>query len=385
MDFEFDALDAPEALPRVLLIDDEPFVHDLVCDALDGCCDVISVETGEDALMAPQLCKPDLILLDVEMPGIDGYETCRRFKAEDQTAGISVIFLSGHEEIEDRLKGYEAGGEDYLTKPFNPLELKAKVQHLLAMQVQRGELRSMADFATSTAMTAMTSMGEMGVLLEVLKSFNSSTDFESLADAVLEGLSLYDLQGAVQIRWPDGKLTRTAQGVASPLEESVIDHMATMERIMQFKTRMSITYDHISLLVNNMPVDDADRCGRLRDHLAMLAEGADVRLQGLLSMQESKRRGETIENIVIRISDALRDIDADQRQGRIRTTLAVDEAMQECENALIRVALSDSQESYLVKTIKQGFDRISNSQSNEIDLQDRLTVIVAELKQALAN
>lgn len=385
MDVENDTCDSSENAPRVLLIDDDPFTHELVCEVLGDCCNVIPVETGEDALMATQQWKPDLILVDVEMPGMNGYETCRRFKDMDSMSGVPVIFLSGHDQIEDRLKGYEAGGEDYLTKPFNPQELKAKVLHLLDMVAQRGELKSMADFATSTAMTAMTSMGEMGVLLEALKNFNTCQDFESLADAAVAGLTLYDLQGAVQIRTPDGKLTKTAHGMAAPLEESIIDHMAAMERIMQFKTRMSVTYEHVTLLVNNLPIDDDERCGRLRDHLAMLAEGANVRLQGLISMQESNRRGQAIERTLAWLGEALRDIDAAQRHGRIKTSLIVDEAMQQCERALLTVALSDTQENYLAATIKQGFDQIISSQSNEIDLQDQLSAIIKELKQSLSN
>ena len=382
MDFELDA-DTAEDSPKVLLIDDDPFIHDLVGEALDECSSVISVETGEDALMASKVWKPDLIIVDVEMPGVGGYETCRRFKSIDETAGTPVIFLSGHDLIDDRLKGYEAGGDDYLTKPFAPQELKAKVLHLLARASQRGELKSMADFATSTAMTAMTSMGEMGVLLEALKNFNACADYPSLADALVAGLSMYDLQGVVQLRTPEGKISRTAAGEATPLEASVVDHLAAMERIMQFQTRLSITYEHVSLLVKNMPVDDEDRCGRLRDHLAMLAEGADVRLRGLMTTRESSRRGEVIEHVLARISDALRAIDHDQRQCRIKTSLALDEALRAFDRALLSVALSDEQDAYLSATIKQGIDSIINSQSNEIDIQDRLTSMITELQSAM--
>ena len=383
MDFELDA-DVVDDRPKVLLIDDEPFIHDLVGEALDECSSVISVETGEDALMASKVWQPDLIIVDVEMPGVGGYETCRRFKSIDETAGTPVIFLSGHDLIDDRLKGYEAGGDDYLTKPFSPQELKAKVQHLLDRASQRGELKSMADFATSTAMTAMTSMGEMGVLLEALKNFNACADYPSLADAVVAGLSMYELQGVVQLRTPEGKISRTAAGEATPLEASVIDHLAAMERIMQFQTRLSITYESVSLLVKNMPVDDEDRCGRLRDHLAMLAEGADVRLRGLTATRESSRRGEVIEHVLARISDALRAIDHDQRQCRIKTSLALNEAMRVFDRALLSVALSDEQDAYLSATIKQGIDSIVDSQSNEIDIQDRLTSMITELQSAMA-
>ena len=382
MDFEL-AADALEGSPKVLLIDDEPFIHELVCEALDECCSVISVESGEDALMASKAWKPDLIIVDVEMPGVGGYETCRRFKSMDETAGTPVIFLSGHDQIEDRLKGYEAGGDDYLTKPFEPQELKAKVLHLLARATQRGELKSMADFATSTAMTAMTSMGEMGVLLEALKNFNACTDYPSLAEAVVTGLSMYELQGVAQIRTPEGKLSKTAIGEATPLEESVIDHLAEMERIMQFHTRLSISYEHVSLLVKNMPVDDEERCGRLRDHLAMLVEGADVRFRGLMLTRESSLRGEVIERVLARNSDALREIDTDQRQCRIKTSLALNDAMQAFDRALLSVALTDQQDGYLSATIKQGLDSIVDSQSNEFDIQDRLTGMISELQSAV--
>ena len=371
--------------PKVLLIDDELFIHDLVGEALDECANVISVETGEDALMASRVWQPDLIIVDVEMPGVGGYETCHRFKSADATAATPVIFLSAHDLIEDRLKGYEAGGDDYLTKPFAPEELRAKVLHLLARASQRGELKSMADFATSTAMTAMTSMGEMGVLLEALKNFNACADYPALADALVAALAMYELHGVVELRTPEGKLCRATAGEVTPLEESVIDHLAAMERIVQFQSRLSISYEQVSLLVKNMPVDDADRCGRLRDHLAMLVEGADVRLRGLLSTRESKRRGEAIEHVLARIGDALRAIDHEQRQGRIKTSLALDEAMRSFDRALLGVALSDEQDADLSATIKRGMDRIVDSQSNEIDIQDRLTGMIAELQSALAS
>lgn len=378
-----DNFDSAPCQHKIMLIDDEFFVHDLVGAALAAFCEVISVESGEDALMAAQHWTPDLILVDVEMPGINGYETCRRFKEKVETADVPVIFLSGHDQIEDRLKGYESGGDDYLSKPFNPLEFRTKIQNVLDIVAKRGELTSQVEYATQTAMTAMTSMGEMGLLLETLKKFNTCMDYDSLIDATLAGLNLYDLQGAVQIRTPDGKLTKTDRGPATPLEESVIDHMAKMERIMTFKSRMSITYEHVSLLINNMPVDDPDCCGRLRDHIAMLAEGADVRLQGILAMQASNRRGIAIEQTISRIGEALRDIDADQRQSQISTRFAVDDAIHQFDRALLSVALSEAQEIYLSNIIKQGLENILNSQSNAIDLQNKLTTITRELNSVL--
>ena len=180
----------------------------------------------------------------------------------------------------------------------------------------------MANYATSTAMTAMTSMSEMGALLESLKKFNACTDYNALAEAALAGLALYGLQGAIQIHSPQETLTRNNQGAASPLEVSILKQMAKMERITQFQSKLCITYPSVSLLVHDMPLEDADRCGRLRDHLAMLVEGVEVRIQGIKAVSESRQRGEAIECAVGRITETLKTIDSAQRQSHVGTRIA---------------------------------------------------------------
>lgn len=368
---------------KILVVDDDSFMQEMFAEALGKNYDIIPAESAADALMLVQNERPSLILLDVEMPGMDGYEACRRFKELDATSGVPVIFVSAHDQIEERLKGYEAGGEDYVVKPFIPQELEAKVAQLLKAKAERASLKEMANYATTTAMTAMTSMSEMGALLETLKHFNSCYDYKSLADSMLAGLALYGLQGAARIRLADGELTRTNQGDATPLEISVINHMAGMDRITQFKARMSITYPHAALLVNDMPVDDPERCGRLRDYLAMLVEGADVRTQGIMDSLESQRRGEAIEQAVVRVTAALNEIDATQRHNRAEMRMAFSALTDEVEKALLRVAMTREQEEYLSGIISSGIENILNVQSAETDLQNKLSTIIKELKEML--
>ncbi len=368
---------------KILVVDDDSFMHEIIAETLGNSYQIIPAENGNDALAKAQSDHPGLIILDVEMPGMDGYEICRKLKEIDATANIPVIFVSAHDQIENRLKGYEAGGEDYIIKPFAPQELDAKVAHMLKAISERAGLKQMADYATSTAMTAMSSMGEMGALLEALKSFNACDNYRTLADAALAGLAAYGMQGAIQIRTGEIKLTRNSQGEASPLETSVISHMANMDRITQFKTSMSITYPHISLLVNNMPVSDPDRCGRLRDHLAMLVEGADVRVQGISDAFESTRRGEAIQRAVAHITTALNEIDSAQRKSLMDQRVAFSNLTDEMENALTSVALTESQEEYLSSIIRNGIENIINVQSAELDMQNKLTSIVGELKTML--
>jgi putative two-component system response regulator len=117
----------------VLMVDDTETNIDILMDILGEEYDVAVAMDGESALEAVDEDLPDLILLDIMMPGMDGYEVCKRLKNSPETAGIPVIFLSALSEDEDKQKGFDLGAVDFITKPFDPSEIQTKVrQHLLA-------------------------------------------------------------------------------------------------------------------------------------------------------------------------------------------------------------------------------------------------------------
>lgn len=366
---------------NILVVDDDDFMQEMFADALKENYCIIPAESGADALFMAQKNHPDLIILDVEMPGMDGYETCRRFKKIDATVDVPVIFVSAHDKIEDRLKGYEAGGEDYLIKPFDPKELETKVAQLLKAASERTALKQMANYATSTAMTAISNTSEMGVILEALKKFNVCDDYKTVGEAVLQGLSVYGLKGAIQIRSPEEIITRNTQGEVSPLEASVINHLVSMERITQFQSKLCINYPDISLLVHDMPLENVERCGRLRDHMTMLVEGAEVRIQGIRAA--SKQRGEALEYAGWRITEALKEIDSAQRQRRVETRIAFSDLIDKIEKAMISTAMTESQERFLSAIVRDGVEEIINAQTAEIDIQNKLTAIINELRGLL--
>jgi hypothetical protein len=223
-------------------------------------------------------------------------------------------------------------------------------------------------------------MSEMGALLEAMKRFGECGDCLALADATVAGLALYGLDGVVQVRTPDAVVTRSREGDASPLEVSVINHMTTMERITQYRTRMSITYKSVSLLVSNMPVADPDRCGRLRDHLAMLAEAAESRVETILATAESMRRGNSIGRAIDGIIATLGEIDRAQRDRQVATRLAVESLTQRMESAYVSLALTNSQEDLMNETLQAGINQLLATQTDTVGMQDQLSAIVRELQ-----
>jgi len=116
----------------ILIVDDSELITSLT-SALLSEYDTIVAKNGVEALQAAQkLPKPDLILLDIEMPIMDGFEACTNLKKNSNTSDIPVIFLSGNIKSEDKAKGLEYGGMDFLTKPINPADLLVKVKNLLS-------------------------------------------------------------------------------------------------------------------------------------------------------------------------------------------------------------------------------------------------------------
>ncbi len=119
---------------RILIIEDEPANIAILSEVLRKAGYQLTVATsGEQGLQLLERARPDLILLDVMMAGIDGYETCRRIKADARWRGIPLIFLTARTETMDVVRGFEAGAVDYVGKPFQPRELLARVQTHLAL------------------------------------------------------------------------------------------------------------------------------------------------------------------------------------------------------------------------------------------------------------
>lgn len=126
---------------KILLVDDEPANLELLIAAMEQQYQVIIAINGERALkLAATEPQPDLIMLDVVMPGIDGYEVCRRLKADPRTANIPVIFVTGRQAQEDEQQGLDLGAVDYITKPFSIPIVQARVRTHLALHDQNQEL-----------------------------------------------------------------------------------------------------------------------------------------------------------------------------------------------------------------------------------------------------
>ena len=133
---------------RILVVDDQPLNVKLLEAKLTAeYYDVVTAADGLEALEKTSEVRPDLILLDVMMPGLDGYEVCQRLKADPELSYIPVVMVTALDASSDRIRGIDAGADDFLTKPINDVALFARVRSLLRMKLALDELRLRDDIS----------------------------------------------------------------------------------------------------------------------------------------------------------------------------------------------------------------------------------------------
>ena len=164
---------------RILIVDDVKANVDVLVQALRGLYKLSVALDGESALRSIEKNPADLVLLDIMMPGIDGYEVCRRLRANEQTRDIPVMFLTSLEDVQDKARGFEIGGNDYLTKPFEILEVKARVRSLVRAKAYADAIREAREMELSIAREI-----QIGILPSDLSSCTKGTGLD--IHAVLE-------------------------------------------------------------------------------------------------------------------------------------------------------------------------------------------------------
>ena len=153
---------------KVLIVDDTPENIQILMDTLKDSYAIVAATNGEKALrLAVKEPKPDIILLDVMMPGMDGYEVCQVLKKDPETKDIPVIFVTALSEAGDEARGLELGAVDFITKPFNPYLVKQRVNNHLDLKRHRDNLQELVDERThQLRLTQQVTMEAMGALAE---------------------------------------------------------------------------------------------------------------------------------------------------------------------------------------------------------------------------
>ena len=377
---------------KVLLVDDDELTLQMLEATLEADYAISSVTSGTEALARCAAETFDLIVLDVDMPGLDGYETCRQLKANYASAEIPVIFHSARTSIEERLQGYAAGGADYLPKPFDAGELIAKIGLVLSHRAKQLELSGQLEETMNAVLSTADMMGEAGVVLEFQRQLGSCAGYADVARATFDALHRYNLEGCMRIQGRGELFASNGRGPCSALENSILDHLVSQkvgQRIRPLGPHTGFAYGSVVLFVRNLRMDrggtemersESERMGRALDNVAMLVEGAIVRVAAL-DTELAARDLADVRHLVSMTRGALTDISARNQAQRMEILRAFEELTEEVELSFVSLGLTDDQENFLSSIIKKQAAKVMSSLDQSQEVEQFLGRVIHKLNQ----
>jgi len=265
----------------VLAVDDEPMNLEILQELLADHYNVVTATDGQACLDTVDEIQPDIILMDVNMPKLDGIETCKQLKENSLTASIPIIFVSALASQQEKMVGYQAGADDYLCKPFDGDELTAKVALTLSASAAIAEHEKNAGETMNMAMTALSTAGNVGTALQFSNASLDCKNAEQLAELLLEYYAIYGL--LITIRYVQDNTVKfySHAGSTSDVEQKLMNQANERGRFIDFGKRTLMNYERISVLIKNMPVDNEQKFGEMKDNLGFIGDAAEARAKSI--------------------------------------------------------------------------------------------------------
>lgn len=369
---------------RVLVIDDDPVVSGMLCVTLEAAGHIgVEKDSAEAALTylegKEKEALPEVIFADIEMPGVNGYDLCRKIRASARTASIPVVFISSHDSLDDRIAAYEAGGDDFMSKPFDPQEVLKKAAICIRHRRKALLSENLRQSAETVAMNAMTNLGETAIQLKYMRRILGCQSLPALVKETMETTSEFGLKGLVQLRTPNQTITLTEHGPASPLEESVFEKMVGMGRVFSFKNRMIVNHEKLSILVVNMPVDDPNYAGRIRDHLAIIAESGNLAADNIRVRLGIVSRAQEMNEIAAVTSDTVDELRTSYRDIQMSARMELETMTNTIEGMYVGLGLTENQEMTVSDVVRNATEQVLNRLELSTRLDASFEKIVSQL------
>ncbi len=365
----------------ILCVDDEPVNLMILEELLQDSYELTSAKSGEGCLQQVELQKPDLILLDVNMPDIDGLETCARLKAEPETADIPIIFVSALASQEELMAGYEAGGDDYITKPFSEEILQKKIEIVLASQQSKQELKSISDEAVAALQSNLSLTDELGMVVKFLHQCQTAETLDELAHNVFDCLREFELDSSLLILDEPENRIWFSDDIDRPMESQILESLRGQDRVVSFGTRLAFSSDHATILVRNLPTT-RERVDRVREHLSILIEALDTRIHAMQSQKLLDERRDLLSRVLQAARENLDQLDELHQRHKARSAEILATMSKSLDKALLQLELTEKQQASLNRIIATSAEQCESMHDDGLEIDEQFRAIIEELSGA---
>lgn len=367
---------------KILAVDDDVISRKMIGHALTDTDFTLSfAEDGETGLSTALQDAPDIIILDVEMPGMNGYEVCAQLRNNDSSREIPVVFLSSHSTLRERMQGYEVGANDYLVKPFEKEDLIAKMRILARYSEEHRDLKERYQQARHTAMIALSGASELNLAMSFVEKNQSFVQYNDVAEALLQLCLQLQLNCVLMILEGQEQQWYSLDDAISPLEKEMISMVDRSQRQVDFGSHTILNYHNLSLLVKNMPLDDMDRYGRMKDLLPMLLNAVDNRINTIRADIALNAQHQDLVLSFNQIRGRLYFLAKKLIEKQQQSNDTMQKLIGELNTDLIGMGLEDDQEVYLLDRLDSAIEQAAEKIDSSTLLYYTFTQILDSLKQ----
>ncbi len=365
---------------EVVVVDDDEITLSVITNALN----THSVKAFSSPIEAIDFVRsldspPFLIILDLKMPEMNGFEVCEIIRESLDEKITDIFFYTSSNDLEERLRGYEVGANDFLNKPIETKELQAKVRTV----VKRGKRKKLALQAktvhSDSYRNAISELAEQNNLIHFLRASVNCATVEALNTLIIQTMSDYMLKSTVCATYSldTAELTHLETNCesVSALEKELLVRLKHSDRIITRGRRLFLNYPFFTQIVKNMPEDPA-QAGRYRDYLAIILETAEARLRSIIQTKEI--------NLLIDELGALQnhtEKSYNERMKSMAETLAA--LIDTVENKVFEYSLTEKQENELLTLFNRSTDSAFSIMDNT-DSIEALDNIMERLKHLVA-
>jgi len=321
------------------------------------------------------------------MPVLNGLDTCKKLRKKYQSKDLLIIFVSALVTSEQRLAGYEAGGDDYVTKPFDEAELIYKVKLAIQQQQQyrnqQAEIQSQKedkDMATRSAMSAILSSSEMNVVIDFMKAIITVNNIDELILQAKEAFLGYDLSGCIMINHLDAPQFFFTDNFDRPIEKDILKEAHHKGKIISFSGRAIFNSRHAAMLIRKMP-ENVEKKNRYKEHLLVMIDAIEEKLLNFTHLANEQAHFLKLEDTIHSVAKRLEEVKESNYEQRSLNAKILGELVHSAEESFIHLGLDEKQEGDL-RTLLENAERESNlvfdqGKAAEITFDE----IVQDLKQ----
>ena len=369
---------------KVMIVYDVPKNLTILQHALAKDHEVLLCSSARECLDHEAREQADAFLLDVNMPEMDGFELCELLRKFPDAQNKPILFLSALDSIEQKMAGYEVGGDDYITKPYDLREVCRKVNVHLERAENLMKVEQQKSDAENIARLALQQSSEMGVVAQFVEGSASCSNYEELANLTIGALSKFGLSGSIHIRTREDTIDISDNGWPSELEVKLLEAAVGKGRIIDMGLRCILNADRVSILIRNLP-SDKDIHGRLRDHLAILLTGVSAKISAIEAENYLKLQQDHWVNAALKqVCGALAVIKGKFEEHDSQTTKIMDTLMQDLELGMSRLVLSEEQEDYFLALVDNSMHRLVKLYHSGVEIDRYFSEVEQELEKIIS-